>query len=468
MSTTRVVWILCTCALAVLLLAACRTSSTKQSAGSASQTASPPSTAPAPAPSGKEYPIARSDRPYTDVHANVKQAWFLVETGYIVIRHQYMESGELMKSKNEAEKKKGGEMRAAVNDDVQKKIFGVNDKIEQLFKDAIKEQPDNPLNYAAYAYYLMPRKRFKSATSTVNTEAEAMTLMDQALKLWPDESCFYLLKVHIMTAPRQCNEWLRAGALEEVAISKRMPELRDLLAKAATYDPQNHFINYYTASIITKFTDPAKFSEVRDDVLREIRAGNQKPRGYFFFPPPLRPLYGEATNAILLENATEARYVDQWLLFGHYDVRVMDQIIMQLLPTMSWPKDKQDAGELMYMLYQIGRTKPYDRSLFSLQLKIVDYFMQKAEPGSKDSLKLAEASRFLNEQYRTVANQLYAVKVITDPTKTDLIGIQEQEMGRSRQNNLERMIQAPEAAYLKHAGESLGIKFPLPADPQEW
>jgi hypothetical protein len=226
--------------------------------------------------------------------------------------------------------------------------------------------------------------------------------------------------------------------------------------------------SYETDALKADHTDPAKFSDVRDEVLGQIRQGNTKPRGYFFFPPPLRPSYAEATNAVLGTSNTEARYVDQWMLFGHYDPRVVDQVIQQMLPTLTWPKDKQDIGELIYMLYQIGRTQPYDRSLFSLQLKILDYYLQKAEPGSQDSLKLADALRFLNEEYRSVANQMYAVKVIKDPTKTDLLGIQQQEFSHSRQNNLGRMIQGPEGAYIKRAGEILGIKFPLPADPREW
>ena len=45
------------------------------------------------------------------------------------------------------------------------------------------------------------------------------------------------------------------------------------MTKAEQYDPQNHYINYYKALLITQYTPPDKFAEVRDEVLREIRAG---------------------------------------------------------------------------------------------------------------------------------------------------------------------------------------------------
>ena len=85
---------------------------------------------------------------------------------------------------------------------------------------------------------------------------------------------------------------------------------------------------------------------------------------------------------------------------------------------MRWPQDKEDAGALMYMLWQIGRTLPYDRSLFSLQLKVLIAMQSTVEAGTGDALKLAEAARFLNEQYRDAANEMYKVKLIEDPTRS--------------------------------------------------
>ena len=460
-----VLLLMCVCA--VLALAACP----KQPAGTGSTTSDGASTAGQTSASGignDEYPIARTLRPYSDVHASVKQAWFLVETAYVVIRSKYRDANKLLESSNAADKDKGSKLKAAVTEEVQKNIFGVNDKVEQLFKDAIKAEPDNPLNMVSYAYYLKARQRFKADGASIETESEALQLMDDAIKIWPDEANFYLVKVHIMTAPHQCNDWFRARALEDIAISRRLPEIRELLAKAEQYDPTNHYVNYYLALLLAQYTPPTEFATVKDEIMRQIRAGNKKPRGYFFFPPPLRPYYGEAKAIELFDAETEAKYVDHWLLFGHYDPQIIGTMVDGLLPTMKWPQDKQDVGELMFMLYQFGRTKPYDRSMFTLQLKVLDYYLRAQESGSPESLKIAEALRFLNEQYRTVANYFYGAKVIPDATLADLRGLQELEFRRARQMYLKVQIQPAEAAYLKRAGEILGLNFPLPADPQEW
>lgn len=413
-------------------------------------------------------PVPRSARPYQDIHQSAKEAWKLVETAYFVIKQKYADAQRLAESDDLAERLRGTDLRTTVSEEIEKNIFGVNNEVEALFQDAIENEPDNPLNIATYAYYLKARKRWIEDGGYTNTESEALEQISKAIELWPDEASFYLLKIHIMTAPHLCHDWLRAGALEEIAIARRIPEIRELFDKAEQYAPDNHYVNYYNALTITKFTPAEEFAEVREEVMREVRTGNRKPLGYFSFPPPLRPFEAVWRPVRLDGTETQAVYVDHWILFGHYDLEAMHRLLTQALPDLQWPQDKQEISELMYMLYQLGRTKPFDRSYFAMQLRALEPYLQRADPGSQEALDLAAALRFLNDQYQSVGLTLYRRGEITDSTKIGVEGIYELEVGATHQQTLLDAIQGPQAAYLKRAGEILNLDFPLPEDPEDW
>jgi len=103
--------------------------------------------------------------------------------------------------------------------------------VDGLFQEGIKNQPQNPLNYAAYAIYLKPRKRLEPK-GFIDTYDEALANIDKAIKLWPDEPSFYITKIYILTAPHQAHEWMRSGALEDVAIHEHMDQVNDLFKQA--------------------------------------------------------------------------------------------------------------------------------------------------------------------------------------------------------------------------------------------
>jgi hypothetical protein len=422
----------------------------------------------APAPSTPQYPIPPEDRPYQDINQSAKEAWLLIENGYWMIREKYSQAELLLKSDKESERKRGSEMRQATAAEIDSTIFTVNPKIEQLFIEATQAEPDNPLNIATYAYYLKPRKREIEKDKFVDAEPEALALMDQAIELWPDESSFYLLKVFIMTQANKCHDWLRSQMAENVAIADQLPEIRDLLAKAEQYFPDNHFINYYHAQLVARFTSDEDYPSVHDEILQQIRAGNRKREGFFFYPPPLPPYPRQIKNVKLIGNETEAKYIDQWNFFGHYDPASVSTIINHAADTLNWPQDKQEVGDLMYFLYQMGRTRPFDRTMFSLQLKLLDAMQKKQESGSPERLKLAEAIRYLNEQYRSTAQELFNKGLFTDPTLIDVRGINQLETTGSHAAVLRETIQGPQANFLKRAGEILGLDFPLPDDPSLW
>lgn len=456
----------------VLNLAACAVlallSGCPNSGGSgASSSSTKPKIGAAP-PSAPQYPIPLENRPYHDINESAKEAWFLVENGYWMVKEKYNQAELLLKSDNPAERKKGSDMRQAAAAEIQSSIFEVNPKIEQLFIQAEQAEPDNPLNIATFAYYLKPRKREVKKDTYVDTEPEALKLMDQAIKLWPDESSFYLLKVHIMTQANKCDDWLRSQMAESVAISDSLPEIRDLLSKAEKYYPDNHYINYYHAQLVARYCGEGNYDSVRGEVMREIRAGNRKRDGFFFYPPPLPPYPRQIRNVELVGTETKAKYVDQWNFFGHYDPAAISTIINNAADELNWPEDKEDVGELMYFLYQVGRTRPFDRTMFSLQLKLLDAMQKKQESGSPEALKLAEAIRYLNEQYRSTAQILYNKGLFTDPTLIDVRGINQLETTGSHAAVLRETIQGPEASFLKRAGEILGLDFPLPDDPSLW
>jgi hypothetical protein len=414
-----------------------------------------------------EYPVRRSTRKYQDVHKSVKEAWFLIESSYIVVRQKFADADQMLKSSDAATRKKGGEIKDALGKEVDHNIFGVNDKVEQLFKDALAQEPDNPLNCAAYGYYLKARKRFKADGTITECLDEGMQQVDKAISMWPDESSFYMLKVNMLTAPHQVSDWFRNRAMEEMAIAKEIPQVRELLAKAEQYDPDNAYINYYLVQLDMMYTNPDDFASIRDEVLRQIRAGNHKPHSFFVFPPPLEPYQAQVGFTRLQTAETEARFADHWQLFGHYDALLTGKVLTALLPTLSWPQDKDDIGELMYWLYNMGRTLPFDRSMFALQMKILDFY-QRATDGSPEQLKWAEAGRFLTDQYHSVAQELYQRQLLEDSNKLDFLGVEHVEMRTTRQDSVKAVIQGPQAAYLKRAGEILGIKFPLPENPANW
>ncbi len=402
-----------------------------------------------------KYPIPFPERPYTKLHPSAAQAWFLTETAYFVVADKYKHAAS-------------SAQRSAITTEIDHNIFGVNDKVDQLFKDAIKAEPKNPLNYAAYAIYLKPRKRFKGKGFT-EAYPEALQQIDKAIALWPDESSFYVTKIFIMTAPHMADQWLRSGAGEDIAIESKMPEIDTLFTNAEKYDPNNSFINYWHAILKFRYTDPDKVDSIREDVLREIEAGNHKSENYFTFGAPVPPRQITMTQLpILYGGETEAKYVDQWGQFGTYPGQTIENLVSALAAKFKWPQDKDKFAALMYFYYNLGRTKPYNRSYFSMQLPLLVTIRSQAGKDGKDAAKLADLARYLDDQYRSVGNKLYDVKLLKDPAKVNAAGINELEESGSGQENLRDYLQGPEAAYLHKAGEVLGLKFPLPEDPTQW
>ncbi|MBN2083464.1 hypothetical protein JW859_14810 [bacterium] len=457
-------------AFALLLLGGCPAPDETTDTGAETQnTAATTGTEIAPEVFGRsQYPIPIEERPYQDVHESVKQAWFLVETAYFVIKDRYLEAQKMLASDDPATRKRGSDQRTAVSEEIDTSIFLVNPNIEQLFIDAIREQPENPLNVASYAYYLKPRKRQIGEDVYNDAEPEALALMDQAIEMWPDEASFYLLKVHIMTEPHKCHDWLRSQLAQDIVIAERMNDVHDLLTKAEKYYPDNFFINYYHATLTARYTDLLHSPDDFALVMREIKAGDDKSEGFFFYPPPLPTWPSDIQNVKLLGTETEPKYIDQWNFFGHYDPASISLIIQAAPEYLSWPKDKEQVGDLMFFLYKVGRTRPFDRTMFSLQLLLLNSMLERQEEGSPEALKLAEAIRVLNEYYREVANELFNKGVLNDPKMIDVRGVNAVETTGSHQNNIRRAVQARQAAFLKQAGEILDLEFPLPENPNLW
>lgn len=415
-----------------------------------------------------QYPIPLSERPYNDIHQSAKDAWFLVETAYYVVKDKYVQAAQMLKSEDAAERKRGSDLRAAVSQEIEDSIFLVNPSVEQLFIDAMQAEPENPLNIASYAYYLKPRKREVSEETFVDTEPDALAMMDEAIKLWPDEASFYLLKVHIMTQAHKCHDWLRSQMAQDIVITQRLPEIRELLTKAKKYYPDNAYINYYHAMLAARYNGEGGYHSVHDEVMREIRDGNRKAESFFFYPPPLPPFPSQIRNVELVGTEKEAKYVDQWNFFGHYDPSAISMIINGSTAELNWPEDKEDVAALMLFLYKIGKTLPFDRTMISLQLRILNPLLEEQEPGSEEALKLAEAIRYLNEQYRDIGQKLYQKGYIEDPTMIDVRGINSIETTGTHLMALREAVQGPQASFLLKAGEILDLEFPLPADPKLW
>src|SRR5205085_11124877 len=119
--------------------------------------------------------------------------------------------------------------------------------------------------------------------------------------------------------------------------------------------------------------------------------------------------------------------LDQWVQVGNYSGHTINGMVEALLPKLTWPKDKQEIADLMYMYYALGRTIPYDRSYFSMQQMIMEKIRREVDPKSPEGAKLASAARYLEDQYQTVANSLYGYKRIQDPAKVNVVGINQLE-----------------------------------------
>lgn len=400
----------------------------------------------------KQYPVALSERKYQEVHADVKQAWLLQEIAYFVVKEKYAQATPATK--------------AAVTQEVQN-LFFVNNEVEALFRDAIKEQPDNALNHAAYAIYLKPRKR-KTDTGYTNTYADALASIDKAIELWPDESSFYITKIHIMTAPHMAHDWLRTEAMEDLGIAAKMDEIDKLFSLAEKYDPQNSFINYWHAQILFRYTPHPEFDSIVDQLHREIASGNRKQDGFFIFGAPLSPRTDIPNKPLLYAEQTEPQFIDIWNQFGNFSGPTLNLMAQELLKKLTWPRDKQKILDIMYMYYNLGRMEPYDRSYFSMQAMVLDKIRREVDVKSAEAKQLATLGFYLDEQYTSVANRFYASHMITDPARVGGIGISDVESSMSRHEELKDLLQGAQASYLKKFEDLMGVDFPLPEDPEQW
>ena len=418
---------------------------------------------------GPNYPIPLAKRPYQEVHSSVKEAWFLVETAYSVVKDKYTQANQLIESGSEADKQRGLQMKNEVTQEINRSIFNVNPKVDQLFKDAIEAEPDNPLNYASYAYYLKARRIVDDQGNYIGEgEDDARVNIDKAIELWPDYSGLYLLKIHILSAPHQCHEWYRGSAGENIVLASRLEELRSLFQLAERYDPENGYINYYHALLITDLSPPDTFDDIYDEVLREVIAGNGKKERWFYFPPPLEPRTVTAIPIILNGTEREAIYYDQWSFFGVIAESSVQKMLGLLLPKMQWPQDKENVKHLMLVLYEMGEVRPPCRSFFALQSDIIANLQMRVEAGSDEALELAEVSRFLTQQYFDLAGEMHRLGVILDPRKLDVVGIRQAEVKLFRREPEIVKFQRREASYLHRTGEILGMDFGLPSDPEQW
>jgi hypothetical protein len=420
----------------------------------------PPADAPGTSSSGsglsgsaKKYPVEWLTRKYTEPAPEAAKAWELIEIGYWAVLEKFANATP--------------ENKLAVQGELKASIFNVNPTVEGLFKDAIKAQPDNPVNYSAYAQYLKPRRRVNGKTF-VPTWNEALTQIDKAIELAPDEASYYITKIFIITAPHQAHEWMLQGAMEDLTIADKMPEVNKLFNQAEKYDPDNAFINYWHAQLLYRYTPPEELPKVWDQIQREIHAGNHKKENYFIFPAPLAPRQIVGQAPIITAEQTGAVYADQWLQFGSYSGQTIDMLVSERLKMLKWPQDKAAIADLMYMYYNLGRTEPYDRSFFSMQHVVLDKIRRDVDPKSDEGKKLAQAGRYLEEQYLTQANKLFKSNEITDSREIGSPGINRLETTRSRHNPLMPYLQGPQAAYLKKFGEIMGVEFPLPEDPEKW
>jgi hypothetical protein len=421
------------------------------------------------AASNTEYPVPSTARPYQKVHKSVEDAWFLVESGYFVIKDKYDQASKLMTSQVPADIERGVQQKNEVTAEIQRNIFQINPKIDQLFKDAITAEPENPLNYAAYAYYLKARKRMDAEGKYVSEgEKEARENIDKAIALWPDDSGFYLLKIHILSAPNQCHEWVRGAAGEELVLASRLEELRSLFEQAQKYDPDNAYINYYHAVLFSTLVPPDQFSTIRDEVYKELVAGNKKWNGRAYFPPPLSPYAESAAPVKITEYETTPVYYDQWSFFGIFAENSVKTMLDMLMQDMQWPQDKDKIKELMFAVYKLGAVKPLSYSYFSLQMGILMRFQEAVTPNSQDAFDLGAAARFLNQQYLSLANDMLKARILENAKQLDVAGIEVAERRIFRRETELGKFQKRQAAYLLKMKEVLGIDLDLPDDPKQW
>lgn len=455
----------CTAALAALLILGCpgQQGSQQQQAQSSGLPA---------------LPVSRSTRNYIQVHESVKKAWGLVEATYAVVLEKWKDSSALMAADDPAERERGVLLREQVNNEIQQNIFQVNAEIESLFQEALAAEPDNPLNYAAYAYYLKPRKRPMPDGAPRDTEGEAVDKIDKAIELWPDESSFYLLKVEIISSAQICHEWVRSTPYEAELIAQRMDTIRELLDKAEQYDPDNSYINYKTALMEAHYgpaqlkegsdVETVPFDDLRGRIVREIRSGNKKRDNRFFFPPPLLPYNQNARNATLLDDSLEPAYVDQWNQFGHWDTIVVDDLLTKLTSDWTWNRNKDDVAQLLLMLFKLGETEPYDRSFFGLVLKLLQPFQEKTEPGSPERLALAQAMRNLDSHYMELTSEIKSRRMLKDPSLVGVMAVHEAELNFTRNPFLMEYDQGHFSAWLRKANETLELGLELGDDPEKW
>jgi hypothetical protein len=159
-----------------------------------------------------------------------------------------------------------------------------------------------------------------------------------------------------------------------------------------------------------------------------------------------------------------AEYIDQWARFGHYDIQALDATLQLAVTGMEWPQDKQDVGELMFLLYRMGETIPFDHAFFGMQYKILTYFQGKIEPNTDEAFAMADALRFLNNTYITVANKYLQIHLITDKRKVDVLGVHQAELQNPRMLIVKQTSQSFQETFLKYAAEALEIEFPYLRD----
>ena len=413
-----------------------------------------------------EYPILWSSRAYQDIHDSARQAWWLVETSYFVVDQKYEEAAKLIHSKDPEERRKGADMRKATGEEMERSIFGVNDEVERLFLDAIAAQPDNPLNHAVYALYLKPRKRYQGETY-VNTRSEALEQVEKAIALWPDDASFYMLKAYIISGSDRCHDWYRTISRPPEEAPQLLEELREAYTNAALYYPDNGYINYARAMDVLVYTPPQQHQSIREELMREIRSGNAKPVSIFYHGPPVAPFAIEPKEPRLYGTEKEPVWTDQWHNFGHIDYVTVDAIVNLCGAGLTYPEDKDDIQELMYFLYRLGGTRPYDRSCFGLLPKLL-VPVQFAEDSTEERIKLQAVLTFMNTQYRDAAVELAKKKFEIKSTEFDAVGISAIETSHTGRDNIKTILQPRFGATLKKAEEELGMKFKLPTNKEAW
>jgi hypothetical protein len=312
------------------------------------------------------YPVSRAERKYQKVNPSVTRAWFLTESAHFILKDKLQKADKLIASSNAAEQQQGIQQKSELTQRIQQDLFRVNPEIDALFQEAMKAEPDNPLNMVSYAEYLKPRRNYVSKENDEQLP-RALELYDEAIKLWPDESSFYMIKVHALTSPQMVFEYTRSTYQEESVIAGQFDYVQELLAKAEHYDPNNWQINYTRALLTARFAPKDGSPETTQAILREIRAGNKKLMGAFAFPPPLPPYNQVRELPKLTATATTPVYFDQWAQYGFNDIFSLDKMQYLLGKDLHWPKDRDEIGDVMFMYYLMGRTKPFEHTYFSWQ-----------------------------------------------------------------------------------------------------